>query len=112
MVPSSGIILIRRGSFVRALRGGARPGVRPYRAHTTPSPGSQPGDTTTTRVCVLFSAPREGALGPRCALTGRTPTPSPGSQPGDTTTPRLCVLFSAPREGAPGPRCAPPGPTP
>src|SRR5438876_5309842 len=28
---------------LRALRGRARPGVRPYRAHTTPSPGSQPG---------------------------------------------------------------------
>src|SRR2546425_5250420 len=29
---------------VRALRGRARPGVRPYRTHCAPSPGSQPGD--------------------------------------------------------------------
>ena len=35
---------IRSGDrFVRALRGRARPKVRPYRAHTTPSPGSQLG---------------------------------------------------------------------
>src|SRR6266487_561744 len=122
MVPSSGIILIRRGSFVRALRGRARPGVRPYRAHTT------------ARVCVLFSAPErarsargaplqgahnaEPGLSARGhdngtrvrsllrALRGRArpevrpyrahTTPSPGSQPGDTTTARVCVLFSAP----------------
>src|SRR6266567_2103947 len=62
MVPSSGIILIRRGSFVRALRGGARPEVRPYRVHTTPSPGSQPGITPAT--CgILFSEPGLSARG-------------------------------------------------
>src|SRR6266516_807200 len=70
MVPSSGIILIRRGSFVRALRGRARPGCARTGRTTTPSPGSQPGDTTTERVCVLFSAPERARSARGAPLQG------------------------------------------
>src|SRR5439155_23258600 len=89
MVASSGIILIRRGSFVRALRGRARPGVRPYRAHNNAEPGlSARGHDNDTRVSSLVRALR-GRARPEVRPYRAHTTPSPGSQPADTTTTRV-----------------------
>src|SRR5213080_2300787 len=94
MVASSGIILIRRGSFVRALRGRARPGVRPYRAHNNAEPGLSARDNTND-ARVLLSAPGEGALARESALTRRTQRRARALSPG--TPPPHASEFSPPR---------------
>src|SRR5213082_354708 len=100
MVASSGIILIRRDSFVRALRGRARPEGAPLQGAHNAEPGLSARDNTNdlwdpllraralspgTRhrhTCGVSSPRPERARSAGCALTGRTTTPSPGSQPG------------------------------
>ncbi len=76
MVASSGIILIRRGSFVRALRGRARPGVRPYRAHNNAEPGITPTTRGSSsprpeRARSAGSAPLQGAHNAEPGLSAR-----------------------------------------